>query len=231
MLAAQDSSSQNQIWPEAEFYYRINEKFRLYGLVSGTRSNSSYTDGTAGVYIDYFALPWLRDKVFTDLHDTTRVYLWWFRAGYSFSDAPPSEPKKVVNTIETETNNNFQLPAKIALSTRNRLDWRFVNGDFQPIYRPRVKFTRNFKTEYLTFNFYVWSEYFFYLNDNKENRLRLTFGSVVKVLKNMDFEVYYLYQFPNNPGVKSLNAIGIQLDFYFRSKKYNQYMEAQQKKP
>jgi hypothetical protein len=25
MLAAQDSSTQKQIWPEAEFYYRINE--------------------------------------------------------------------------------------------------------------------------------------------------------------------------------------------------------------
>jgi hypothetical protein len=164
------------------------------------------------------------------MHDTTQGYYWWFRAGYSYSDAPPGEKKKVVNIIETETNNNFQLPAKIALTARNRLDWRFVNGDFQPIYRPRVKFTRNFKTEYLTFDFYIWSEYFFYLNDNSQNKLRLTFGSQIKALKNMDFEIYYLHQFPNRPGVQALNAIGLQLDFYFRSK-IQATLWNQQKKP
>jgi hypothetical protein len=70
-----------------DIYYRINERVRLYGMVSGTRSNSEYTDGTTGVYIDYFALPLLRSKMLMDLHDTTRGYFFWFRTGYSYSDA------------------------------------------------------------------------------------------------------------------------------------------------
>jgi hypothetical protein len=111
-------------------------------------------------------------------------YFWWYRTGYSYSDSPPGDKKKVVNIFETETNNNFHLPEDIVLQTRNRLDWRWVNGDFQPVYRPRVKFIRNFKTEYLTFNVYIWSEYFFYLNDNSDDRLRLTIGSI-KVTKNL----------------------------------------------
>jgi Protein of unknown function (DUF2490) len=231
-LMAQDSSSSSkQIWPELDFYYRINERVRLYGMVSGTRANSEYTDGTTGVYIDYFAHPWLRGKKFMDLHDTTQGYYWWFRTGYSYSDAPPSDKKKVVNIFETETNNNFHLPLDIMLTNRNRLDWRWVNGDFQPIYRPRVKFIRDFKTEYMTFDTYIWAEYFFYLNDNSQNRFRLTAGSDIKVIKNMDFEVYYLYQFQNKPSVEPLNAIGIQLDFYFKSKRYKQQIEAADKSP
>jgi hypothetical protein len=230
-LAAQDSSSQKQIWPEVDVYYRINERIRFYGLISGTKSNSEYTDGTAGIYMDYFALPWLKGKMYTDLHDTTRGYYWWFRVGYSYSDSPPGDAKKVVNIIETETNNNFHLPAEINLTTRNRFDWRFVNGDFQPIYRPRLKFLRDFKTEYLTFDVYVWTEYFFYLNDNTQDRLRLTVGADIKVLKNMDFEIYFLHQFQNKQYVSVLNAIGIQLDFYFKSKKYKQLTESTQKKP
>ena len=147
LLSAQDSSSvQKQIWPELEAYYRINERFRLYSLISGTRSNSEYTDGTAGIYIDYFSLPWLRGRNDTELSDTSKGYYWWFRMGYSYSDAPPSDKKKVVNIYETETNNSFHLPEDIILQTRNRLDWRWVNGEFQPIYRPRVKFVRNLKT-------------------------------------------------------------------------------------
>jgi uncharacterized protein DUF2490 len=219
-LAAQDSSTQKQIWPELEVYYRINEKFRLYGLVSGTRSNSEYTDGTASVYIDYFALPWLRGRNDTELGDSSRGYFLWFRAGYSYSDAPPSDKKKVVNIIETETNNNFHLPGDLVMIDRNRFDWRWVNGLFQPIYRPRIKFAKNLKTQYLTLDAYVWTEYFFYLNDNTQNRLRLTLGTEIKVFKNMDFEVYFLHQFQNKQYVAPLNAIGIQLDFYFRSKRY-----------
>jgi hypothetical protein len=224
-ILAQDSTH-TQIWPEVEAYYRINERWRLYGLVSGTKSNSEYTDGTAGAYIDFFALPWLRGKLNPELNDTARGYFWWFRAGYSYSDAPKDEPKKVVNTITTETNNNFNFPAKILLQTRNRLDWRFVNGDFQPIYRPRLKFIRNLQTAYLSFNVYLYSEYFFYLNDNTQDRLRICAGSVIKILKTMDLELYYLHQFQNKQYVAPLNAIGIQLDFYFKSKKYTREQDA-----
>src|SRR5271156_6160673 len=80
-LMAQDSSVQKQIWPELEAYYRLNERFRLYGLISGTKSNSEYTDGTAGIYIDYFALPWLRGRNDTELSDTSKGYYWCFRMG------------------------------------------------------------------------------------------------------------------------------------------------------
>jgi hypothetical protein len=229
-LIAQDSSTQKQIWPEIDIYYRINERMRIYGMVSGTRSNSEYTDGTTGIYLDYYTLPWLSGRRYADLHDTAVGYFCWFRLGYSYSDAPPSDKKKVVNILETEMNNNFHLPLEITLTSRNRLDWRWVNGDFQPIYSPRLKFIRNFKTQYLTFDTYIWSEYFFYLNDNSQNRFRLTAGSDIKVIKNMDFEVYYLYQFKNKPGVEPLHAIGIQLDFYFKSKRYKQQTEAADKR-
>lgn len=230
-LRAQDSSTQKQVWPEVEAYYRVSEKVRFYGVISGTRSNSENTDGTFGIYMDYFAIPWLRGKKYFDLHDTTMGYYWWFRTGYSYSDAPPGDKKKVVNIFETETNNNFHLPAEITLQTRNRLDWRWVNGDFQPVYRPRVKFIRNFKTEYMTFNAYIWSEYFFYLNDNSQDRLRLTFGTEIKVTRNLDLEIYYLHQFANQPGVQALDAIGIQLDLYFKSRHYRQSQEPAEKKP
>ena len=232
LVLAQDSSSvPKQIWPELDVYYRINERFRLYSSISSTRSNSEYTDGTAGIYIDYFALPWLRGRNDTELSDSSRGYFWWFRMGYSYSDAPPSDKKKVVNIFETETNNSFHLPADIVLQSRNRLDWRWVNGEFQPIYRPRVKFVRNLKTEYLTFNAYIWTEYFFYLNDNTQDRLRICLGAEIKVLKFLEFETYYMHQFQNKQYVQPLNAIGLQFNFYFKSKQYARLLASEQNKP
>jgi hypothetical protein len=220
-LLAQKDTVAKQVWPEVEAYYRFNERFRLYSEISGTRSSSEYTDGTAGIYIDYFAKPWLasrRNDV--DMTDSSAGYYWWFRMGYSYSNAPPDQKKKVVNIFETETNNSFHLPADFVLQSRNRLDWRWVNGDFEPIYRPRLKFIRNLKTEYLTFNLYAQTEYYFYLNDNSDDRFRLTFGTVIKVLKWMDFETYYTHQFQNKQYVAPLDAFGIQLDLYFKSKHY-----------
>jgi hypothetical protein len=228
---AQDSSSQKQIWPEVGAYYRFNEKFRLYGMISGTRSNSEYTDGTTGIYVDYFALPWLKGRKFADLHDTTLVYYFSFRVGYSYSNAPHNDKKKEINILETETNSNFLLPFDITLMDRNRLDWRWVNGAFQPVYRPRFKFIRNFKTDYLTFDTYLWGEYFFYLNDHSQDRLRLTVGSDIKVSDNVDFEVYYLYQFQHLQGVEPLHAIGLQIDLYFRSESYRRQIKSQKKEP
>ena len=225
LLKAQDNSVQKQIWPELEAYYRLNERFRLYGLISGTKSNSEYTDGTAGIYIDYFALPWLgHRRNETEMSDTARGYYLWFRMGYSYSASPPGDKPKSINIYETEVDNNYYLPEKIVLIVRNRIDWRWVNGDFQPIYRPRLKFVRNLKTDYLTFNAYFWSEYFFYLNDNTQDRLRICFGTEIKVLKWLQFEAYYMYQFQNKQNVESLNAIGLQFDLYFSSKKYKSEM-------
>lgn len=220
-LVAQDSV-QKQIWPELDMYYRFSERFRLFSQFTGTKSNSEYTDGTAGVYLDYFAKPWLNARRNeTELGDSTQGYYWWFRLGYSYSAAPPSDKKKDINTLETETNNSFYLPSRLVLQTRNRLDWRWVNGDFQPIYRPRVKFLKNFKTEYITLNAYLWSEYFFYLNDNSQNRFRMALGSEVKVLKSLDFEVYFMYQFRNQDTVEPIYAVGLILDLYFRSKHFH----------
>jgi hypothetical protein len=221
-LAAQTDSAQKQFWPEADIYYRINERFRLFAQLSGTKSSSTYTDGTAGLYVDFFARPWLRGKRNdTEISDSSQGYYWWFRTGYSYSNSPPGDKRKLVNIFETETNNLFHLPADIVLQTRNRLDWRWVNGDFQPVYRPRVKFVRNLKTEYLTLNAYIWSEYFFYLNDKSQDRLRLTIGTEIKVLKNMDVELYFMHQFPHQQTVEPIDAIGIVLDLYFKSKHYN----------
>ena len=215
-LLAQETV-QKEIWPEIEAYYRFSERFRLYSDISSTRSNSEFTDGTAGIYLDFFTRPWLSGRRNdTEMTDSSAGYYWWFRVGYSYSDAPPYEKQKVVNIFETETNNAFHLPADFVLQTRNRLDWRWVNNDFEPVYRPRVKFIRNLRTDFLTFNLYAQSEYFFYLNDNTDDRLRISIGTVIKVLKWMDFETYFLHQFQNKQYVAPIKCLRNSTGFIFQ---------------
>jgi|SRR5664279_5193581 len=218
---AQSAAPQKQIWPEVDAYYRLNEQFRVYGLISGTRLDDEYTDGTAGIYLDYFALPWIkRMNNETEMSDSTRGYYLWFRSGYSYSAAPSYEKQKDVNTWEMEADNYFHLPGRAVVICRNRVDWSWVNGVCHPDYRLRLKFVKNLKTQYLTFNAYTYGEYFDYWNEGGKNKFRWCIGTVIKVSKAVEFELYYLYQFPNGASVNSVNAIGLQFNLFFSSKHY-----------
>jgi hypothetical protein len=219
-LAAQESSAQaKQIWPEVDIYYRFNDRFRLYSKITSTRLNNANTDGTAGIFLDYFALPWFRKRDISRLNDTLRGRYLSLRAGYSYSQTPPGTAKSVDQSIiETTVNGLHYLPEDILLTVTNRIDWLFKNNDFDPRYRPRLKLDRNFKTEYLSFNFYFYGEYYFYFNDNAQDRFRLETGFEVKVLKIMSFQTYYLHQFANEGTVSSIDAIGLQANFYFKKK-------------
>jgi hypothetical protein len=217
---AQDATTQpKQIWPEVDIYYRLNDEFRLYSKITSTRLNNANTDGTAGVYLDFFALPWFRHKDIERLNDTLRGRYLWFRAGYSYSQTPPNVAKQVdQNIFETTVNGLYYLPADILLTVTNRFDWLFKNNDFDPRYRPRLKFDRNFKTDYLHFNIYFYGEYYVYFNDNVQDRFRLEIGYEVKILKILSLQTYYLHQFPNDGGVSAIDAIGLQANFYFKKK-------------
>ena len=220
LLYAQDSSTPpKQIWPEIDIYYRFNDRFRLYSKLTSTRLNNANTDGTAGIYLDYFALPWFRKKDIVRLNDTLRGRYLWLRTGYSYSQTPPGTAKPIDQSIiETTGNGLYYLPADILLTVTNRFDWLFKNNEFDPRYRPRLKFDRNFRTEYAYFNFYFYGEYYIYFNDNSQDRFRLEIGFEAKVLKTMSFQTYYLHQFPNDGTVSAIDAIGLQANFYFKKK-------------
>ena len=216
-LAAQETT-QKQIWPELNIYYKLNQKFRFNGTYSGTRASGEYTDGTAGIYLDYFARPLIRGSEDPALLDSARGSYLWFRTGYAYSDTPPNEKTKVINTFVTEADAIYRLPQDLLLINRNRFEWRFVNGSFQPIFRPRLKLLRNFVSPFLTFNVYIWGEYFFYLNENTQDRFRLAAGWEFKILSFMNLDTYFMYQFLNSPDVESLKAIGLTLKFYLKKK-------------
>ena len=221
-LVAQDSSSTRQeVWPELNVFYQVNNRFRVYALYSATKlKNSSYTDGGIGIYVDYFAFPTpIIKKLGHDLRDSTSGYYVWFRVGYLYSAAPPesADPFKE-NTFVTEANLRFHLPQRILLTNKNRFDWRSIDGNFEPRYRPRLTFERNMHTKYLSYTPTIYGEYYFYLGRGGFNRFRISAGIQVKVTEHAEIETYYVQQFDNGKNVRGLKAMGFALKFYFRHK-------------
>ena len=220
-LFAQDTTETRQeVWPEINLYYKINNKFRIFMMYSATKlKHSSYTDGGFGVYVDYFTIPFVRRALNPNLRDSTKVYNLWLRAGYLYSTTPPesADPFKE-NTLVTEANGMFHLPYHILLTNRHRFDWRILSGDFEPRYRIRFTFEKEMRTKYLYFTPNIYGEYYVYFNGGGLNRFRLSGGIQTKMTDHLEFEIYYLHQFDNGKNVNSLNAMGFTLKIYLKHK-------------
>jgi hypothetical protein len=216
-LAQDTIPAQEEIWPEVDLFLKVNDRHRLYLLVSGTRQrNSYYTDGSFGIHYDYF---FMRENYFVkEGMDSTRKYNMWIRGGYMYAASPPSQEDVFrEHTIVTEANHRLYLPDHWLLTNKNRVDWRMRDDKLTVRYRPRLNIERDFSTGYATFTGYFYTEYFINFGKSNLNRLRLCVGSEFWLFRFLSFEIYYLHQFPNKPDVGQTDAIGLAFKFYFHT--------------
>jgi hypothetical protein len=216
---AQPALKAQEVWPSIDAYYRINPKFRLYGTVGGSKlSESNYTDGNIGAFLDLFTFPFTHIHRSNSPEDLPGKFL-WMRAGYQYSASPPSseDPFKE-SMIVTELNGRFYLPYKILLTFKNRFDWRVNNGDFNARYRPKLMFEKDLRTEFLYFTANGFAEYFFNFGNSTVNRLRTQIGIEFRVTKMINYEVFWNHQFTNAPEIQKVDAFGMTLKIYLDRK-------------
>ena len=215
---AQLAAKTEEFWPEVNVHYKLNEKFRLYGLVSGTKQQTSYSEGAVGLFVDYFTFPFVKFLRPHHNENLPKRYL-WLRAGYQYARSPPeAENPFTEHTLVTEANGRFDLGWEILMTVKNRFDWRFKSDGFFVRYRPRMQFERDFHTEYLFFTSYLWGEYFANFGNSSINKFRTQLGVEVKVTRRLTYETYWNHQFDNSPDVTHVDAYGMVLKFYFARK-------------
>ncbi|WPR77866.1 DUF2490 domain-containing protein [Algoriphagus sp. NG3] len=223
-LAQNDSTELGplqEVWPELNIYYHINDNFRLYGIISGTKMDeSSYNEGAFSIFVDYFGLRAPISKLnFVGREERFRFRL---RAGYLYSTTPPTEEDRIrSHTIRIQTANTFSISQKLRAYYKGKLDLGVSNNEFNARYVPRIILERDFRTEYLTFSAYAYAERFLDFQGRNLNRTRVALGANLKVSRTIDFETYYLHQFTNGINVPTVKAVGTRLKFYFSRKEKN----------
>ncbi|ULQ54125.1 DUF2490 domain-containing protein [Flavihumibacter fluvii] len=227
---AQLSQKAQEVWPATDAYYSINPKFRLYGTISGTkREESSYSDGAIGLFVDYFTFPVVKKIHPSYAHaDSLPGRFMYLRAGYQYSATPESseDPFKE-SMIVTEANARFYLPWTMLLTWKNRFDWRISNGEFNSRYRPRLNVEKDLQTEYLTFTAYGFVEYFANVGNSAVNRFKTQLGVELKVLKHVNYEVFWNHQFEHQPEIQSVDAFGMTLKIYMARKAKKQHKKSE----
>jgi len=204
-----------EFWPEAKIYYKFNDKFRLYGHLSATRENTSYSEGAIGLFLDYFTYPFAKFIRQHHNEELSKRYL-WFRFGYQYSMSPPEidNPFKE-SMLVTEMNGRYDLPWDILMTVKNRFDWRFKDDGFSVRYRPRIDFEKDLHTEFLFFTPYLHVEYFVNFGNSSIDKFRTQLGLEFKVSRTVIFENYWNHQFANSPYVSDVDAYGITVKLYF----------------
>lgn len=218
---AQLTTKTEEFWPEVKVYYKLNDHFRLQGLVSGTKQESAYSEGAVGLYLDYFTYPFIRFLRSNHNEDLPKKYL-WLRVGYQYSMSPPeSESPFKESMLVNEVNARFDVPWNILMTVKNRFDWRFKSEGLAVRYRPRIQFEKDLRTEFLFFTPYLFVEYFGNFGNSSINRFRSEIGLEIKVTRNISYETYWNHQFANDPDITKIDAIGVALKLYFKRKAKN----------
>ena len=202
--------SRKEIWPEVDFFFPLNERFRLV-VAAGTEKASETrdaTEGQAGIYLDCF----FRERI------TLRA---GYRHGFEIGDNEPFSEHRVV----LDQTFHKPLPHAFVFTDRNRQELRWINGDFSMRFRNRATIEKSFVVGKRSLVPYGSGEIFYDSRFSTFNRFRAVAGTQI-VFAKRDFwlmnirrqrvlDVYYLWQTDSRSQPRHLHAIGVTFGIHF----------------
>jgi hypothetical protein len=207
---AQDTS--NQVWPEADLYYRLNDRYRVRFLAALTKDKEAQnlTDGTFESDFDIGLLPILRHRLYDD-PDTERGRYLSFRVGYAYL---PSFSGANENRGIMEITARAPLPAKFLFTDRNRGEIRSIDGELSTRYRNQPKVERDFAIDKFKFTGFAYVEFYYDTRFSAWARTEYSGGIDIPIRKRWVFEVNYLRQNNQEPRQSSVNGVGLIIQWY-----------------
>ncbi len=215
-LLAQDDT-RNEFWPEIDLYYRLNPTYRLFFLVAPSFSRKdNYSEGQAGAHIEMGILPIFRGRE-SATHDIDRFRFLRFRTGIRYAwSLPSSESSSEEVRGVVEFTPRAYLPFHILASLRNRLDLRWIEGDFSTRYRARLTLERDTEiASGYSIVPYTSAEIFHDSRFKDWSRVRYQFGVTFPVVQSLALEAYYLRQEDWYAQPAHVNAYGLMAILYF----------------
>ena len=210
--AAQEINT--QFWPEIDTFVRLSDDMRIYVPASKTREglDDSDQDGTAGIFLDYYASPITKLRL-AGPANAPRMRRLLLRAGYSYTAGGDGQP--ATNALAAEATGRLLLPGEFLISNRNRFDLNFTGGEFDPRYRNRLRFERTVVICGPSLTPYVYGEAFYSFNDGDWFKIRAAAGLEFHLWERFVPEVYFQRDF-NKGSTPDVNGVGLVLSIYLR---------------
>ncbi len=200
-IAGAASGAETQFWPEADLFVPIDDRTKLFFLVSRTQNvDFEATEGQVGVHVDRKFSSHLRGRL-------------GYRYVHSIGD---EDPEVTENRVVLELSPRTGAPAGTTLIWRNRVDLRWINGSDSWRYRPRIRLEREFKTHWpRALAPYASAEAFYDSRSESWARWRSLLGIEATLSDRVVLDPYYAFQNETNSSSSDVDAFGFVFNLTF----------------
>jgi hypothetical protein len=160
--SAAAQSTGNEFRPELGIYVQQGQQIRIAFIDSATgNQNTGEWHGRFDFYVETALKPVFRRKL-RDQPDVYRNKYLTMRAGYRYVTGLTNGNSTSENRGILEFTSRHLLPWQLAVSDRNRGEFRFIKGQgFSTRYRNRLRLERDIQYRWLGFTPYLYDEIFY----------------------------------------------------------------------
>lgn len=213
-FARAQSSASQQFWPALNFHKSVSTFSRFSLEARQTRENQTGEDAQIGAFLDLYVKPLmkLQSTAFRS-SDASKPRLLQLRAGYQYLRSTDNPPE---NRIVLATTPRLPLVLGMVGNNRNRVDLRFISGQFSWRYRNRFMVERSFAIGAHDFTPYARAEAFYDSRYEKWSRATCSAGATFALQKHVEVEAYFEHQndsssVPN----RQINALSLGVNLFF----------------
>ena len=214
----QDSSTVTELDPAVTVAIDLPKRFR-FDLYAGREKSDEIASARdkIGVGISIRLRP--KFKRLLDAADSDKQHLLVLGTVYEYSKAAEADDISIEHRLMLDATLRYDFPKKFLLSNRNRLEFRWVNGDYHLRYRNRPALERSVKVYKRNITPYIATEVFWDQRHKKFNIFKFTGGVQVPVFRRTSLEFLYERQYCSTCATTNTNIFGLNLNIAFSVKK------------
>jgi hypothetical protein len=218
VAAAQGSKATGEFDPGISVALDISPKARI-DLATGREKSEELatTKWKISAGVSFRVKPLRRS--FLDRYDADKNHVLVLASGYEYSYTAESGTSKIEHKLMFDATPRYAFEKKLLMSDRNRLELRWINGDFHYRYRNRLQIERPLKLKGKQFSPFGAAEGYWDQRYNKWSIFKFTGGVQVPFIRRSTIDFYYERQHCVTCSDPNTNIYGITLNLSFKLRK------------
>jgi len=211
---ASAQTATSEFWPQINAQVQLPRQFRVTGYTGLENSEAiPYQQIFAGGDLGY---QWKRiSRLHHRNSDSDKEHTLVFVGGYEFLHTLNSGKQKIETRLMLQGTIARRPMSALLITDRNRVEFRWVNGDYSTRYRNMLRFGYDLVVHKYHFTPYAAAEAYYDGGKGSWNEEQYTAGSEWPFHRMFMMQTYYLRQHCTTCSPVNVNAAGLTLNFYF----------------